>query len=124
MRTNLRLAYRIPLALLAAAMLAPAAYSHCGHCGMGEEKTETAASAKPHDCKGESCPMHKASCPAKVEGAEIAVTNTAEGVTIVIKAKDGEAVKKIQEAGAKMAKGECCGGHGHEHKSKKGKKAK
>lgn len=124
MQTNPRFVHGALLTLLTAALLAPAAYSHCGHCGMGEEKSDKAAAAKPHECKGESCPMHTSACPAKVDGAEVSVTNTDEGVTIVIKGKDAEAIKKIQEAGAKMAKGECCG-HGHEHKGgKKEKKSK
>ena len=102
-------------ALLAMAFLAPAAQAHCGSCGMGGEKTERSAAAKPHE--------HKMACPAMVDGAEISVTNTAEGVTVSIKSKDAEAVKKIQEAGAKMAKGECCAGHDHKDGKKDKKKS-
>lgn len=107
------------------------ASAHCGKCGVGEAKGDKSAKASAgakHDCKDGTCPLHSAKCPAKVQGAEVTVTNTAEGVTITIKGKDASAVKKIQETGANMAKGECCGGrgdkhgghHGHEHgKTKK-----
>ena len=114
-------------ALVAAVLAVSTASAHCGKCGMGEEKGGKAAkgAAAKHDCKDGTCPMHKAKCPAKVEGAEVSVANTADGVTITIKGKDAEAVKKIQETGAKMAKGECCGGHGegkgHEHGHEHGK---
>ncbi len=106
--------------LVAAFLTASTASAHCGKCGMGDDKGAKAAkggkaAAAKHDCKDGTCPLHSAKCPAKVEGAEVSVANTAEGVTITIKAKDAEAIKKIQETGAKMAKGECCGGHGEGH---------
>lgn len=114
-------------AAVAAVLAVSTASAHCGKCGMGEEKGgkegKAAAGAK-HDCKDGTCPLHSAKCPAKVEGAEVSVVNTADGVTITIKAKDAEAVKKIQETGAKMAKGECCGGHGEGHRHEHGKDKK
>ena len=109
---------------LAAALLAPlGARAHCGKCGVGDDHDSKAAAGDKkhakHDCKDGSCPLHAAGggCPAHVEGAAITVANTADGATITIKGKDAGAVKKIQEAAAKMGKGECCAGHGkgHEH---------
>ena len=123
MTRNFKIAGTAGLALFAALFVASAAYSHCGHCGMGDDKNGKATAGEAHDCKGKNCPLHKGcGCPAKVEGAEVSVANTAEGVSIVIKGKDAETVKKIQEAGAKMASGKCCGGHGDVHKHKDGKK--
>ncbi|MDD5627424.1 MAG: hypothetical protein PHU21_00050 [Elusimicrobia bacterium] len=49
----------------------------------------------------------KGGCPCGIEGAEKAVANTSDGVTITITAKDPAVVKKIQEAAAKMKEG-CC----------------
>lgn len=119
-------------AAVAAVLAVSTASAHCGKCGMGEDKGGKAVKGAPaakHDCKDGTCPLHSAKCPAKVEGAEVSVANTADGVTITIKGKDAEAVKKIQETGAKMAKGECCGGHGegkghhHEHGKEEKKKS-
>lgn len=107
---------------LAAALLAPAAVrAHCGHCGMGDEKKSEAV--QKHECKG-NCPMHSAKCPAKVEGAQVKVTDSAEGVTIVITAKDIDSVKKIQEAAKMMAEGKCCDGHGGHKEGRKDKSKK
>ncbi len=49
----------------------------------------------------------KGGCPCQIKGAEKTVTNTAEGVTITITAKDPAVVKQIQEAAAKMKEGGC-----------------
>lgn len=120
MKMNTRTA--VLAAGLAAALLMPSALrAHCGHCGMGDEKKSEAS--QKHDCKG-NCPMHSAKCPAKVEGAQVTVTDSAEGVTIVITAKDKDAVKKIQEAAKMMAEGKCCDGHGGHKEGHKGKNKK
>jgi TusA-related sulfurtransferase len=49
----------------------------------------------------------KCGCPCGVKGAEKAVTNTDNGVTITITSKDPAVVKKIQDAAAKMKEGGC-----------------
>lgn len=121
MKTKLSWTGAAALALLTATLLAPRAYAHCGHCGVGEDAAKTVksqdASAKPHDCKDGMCNHHKAGCAAKIEGSQVTATNTADGVTIAIKGKDAASIKKIQEMGAKMAAGTCCAGEGHDHKA-------
>ncbi|MBI5882071.1 MAG: hypothetical protein HZB91_03085 [Elusimicrobia bacterium] len=58
------------------------------------------ASAAPgHEAHGGG---HAMTCPAHVEGAEVKVTNTKDGVVINITAKDPGAVKMIQVAAAHM----------------------
>ena len=49
----------------------------------------------------------KCGCPCQIKGAEKAVVNTPDGVTITITAKDPAVVKQIQEAAAKMKEGGC-----------------
>ncbi|MBI5622738.1 MAG: hypothetical protein HY924_03060 [Elusimicrobia bacterium] len=62
-------------------------------------------------------------CPAHVEGAQVKVDNTADGVVITITAQDPKAVKDIQVAAAHMGMKEagcsCCG-----HKASKAAKGK
>jgi len=54
-----------------------------------------------HDCKG--------GCPSQIEGASVAVENSAEGVIVRITAKDPAAIKKIQDAAAEhFKKGAAC----------------
>ncbi|MFA6316935.1 MAG: hypothetical protein WC943_05905 [Elusimicrobiota bacterium] len=60
------------------------------------------------DCGGCGKDMGKgkahAACSCMVPGAEVAVTNIENGVTITITAKDKEAVRKIQEMAADYGK--------------------
>lgn len=80
-------------AIFAAVAIAAArsAMANCGHCD-GDKKEG-----------GMTCPSH-------VKGAETKVTNTEDGVTISITARDKAVVKQIQEAAVHMGKG------GHECK--------
>ena len=65
----------------------------------------TLARAEKGSCDG--------NCPSKVEGAQVAVENTADGVAVHITAKDPAAIKKIQDTAAvhfkKDASGKCPG---------------
>lgn len=59
-----------------------------------------AGPARAHDQKA---------CPASVEGAQVSVENTADGVIVKFTAKDPAAVKKLQETAAEhfQNKGKC-----------------
>jgi hypothetical protein len=103
--------------------LASSARAHCGSCGVGEEKGAKAGAAHK---EGHTCPKHDC-CPSAIEGAQTKVTNTADGVTVTVSAKDAAAVKLIQEAAAKMAQGghkHESHEHGHDHAPKKDAKKK
>lgn len=105
----------IIVSLLAALAAGSAAYAHCGSCGVGEAKGKAGAHGKDHhhgkghDCKDGQCPIKKGACLSTVEGAEITVVENAEGAVITVKGK-GDAVKKIQEAAARLAAKDCCAG--------------
>ena len=70
----------------------------------------SAATAKCSDCDKEQGKAH-GMCLFKVKGAETVVTNTDNGATITITAKDPEIIKQIQAAAAKHMNPEtkkCC----------------
>ncbi|HAZ08809.1 MAG TPA: hypothetical protein DCZ01_09885 [Elusimicrobia bacterium] len=78
--------------------------ANCGHCEKGHEKKTAAGCA---DCKnghGKKAEVGKAfcgDCPTHMEGVEVLLTNTAEGVTLTIITKDPSKVKELQEKAAK-----------------------
>lgn len=68
-----------------------------------------AGKAVEHKSFKECCSgKHHMMCPVKIEGAEVKVVNTDNGVTIHVTAKDPKVVDKIQEAAiSMMEKGSC-----------------
>ena len=72
--------------------------------------------------KGMGMGMGMKCCPMAVEGAEVKVDNTKDGVVITISAKDEETVKTIQEKAA-SCKDACKMKNGKEDAKKEEKKA-
>lgn len=105
----------ILISVIALAVLAGAAFAHCGKCP-GDKKAES-VKAEKKDCG--DCPMHKKAaaakkgghncpdskegghggkmCPEKLTGVETASKNIENGVEITMKAGDAETIAKVQE---------------------------
>ncbi len=82
-----------------------------------------AAKGQEHKSSEECCSKgqgkHHMMCPIKIDGAEVKVVNTDNGVTIHITAEDSKVVKDIQTATANMVEKGCCPKHlGKAHKGK------
>ena len=90
MKRNLVLSALLTLVVLA---LGTRAWANCGHCE-GDKEAKGGHHGKGHNA-----------CPSSVEGAQIAVENTADGVLVKFTAKDPAAVKKLQETAAEHFKG-------------------
>jgi len=102
-------------ALAALAVLSLSAGRASANCGMcdkekGHKHGEKGHShgEKGHDCGAKGHSHGKSGekgccggiCPAHMDGSEVKITNTDDGVTITISSKDAEKVKAIQAAAA------------------------
>ncbi|MBI4678918.1 MAG: hypothetical protein HY748_15170 [Elusimicrobia bacterium] len=86
------------------------------------DESRHAAHEGHHEMRGGGDAM---TCPAHVEGAEVKVDNTKDGVVITITAKDPKTVKEIQVAAAHMGmKHACCAHCGKKASQSSSKKPK
>jgi len=93
---------KIMVILTAVIIMAATSFSLYAACGSGDSKDMKNGGK----CASKSC-CDK--CPLCVKGTVIAVTNTKDGISIMVTAKDPAAIKEIQDKAGNLSKGCCCG---------------